>query len=283
MPKARVAVVVDSTSTLPEHLVKQYGIHMIPQNLIWERETYADGVDITPAQFYERLKTAEEMPSTSQPSAGEFHEFFQRVAQTADTIVAVLLSEKLSGTLASAYAARDMMPDFPLEIVDTKSASMGLGFMALEAARAAEQGQDYHQVAEAARRLIPKMHVLFVVDTLEFLHRGGRIGGAARLFGSLLSMKPVLQLVDGQIEPLARIRTKRKAIDHVLEVVKEDVAGKGNVHVAVIDAAAPEDAAVIRDFAARELKPVELIETQLSPTIGANVGPGTVGIVYYVE
>lgn len=280
---SKVAIVVDSTAFIPPDLVAQYNLHVIPQVLNWEGESYRDNVDIEPNEFYTRLKTAKEMPTTSQPSAGEFHEFFSKVAETADSIVAILLSEHLSGTLASARAAVDMMDEYPIEIVDSRSTVMGLGFMVLAAARAIENGADYKEAAAAARALKEKMRIIFVVDTLEFLHRGGRIGGAKRFVGSMLSIKPILQLIDGKIEPLASVRTKRKAINHMLQVAEDEMQGKTNIHVSVMNALAPSEGKNIMAEMERRLKPVELYSTELSPVIGTHVGPGTVGVIYYAE
>jgi DegV family protein with EDD domain len=282
-PKAPVALVTDSTADLPAELIRQHHIHVIAQNLIWEGKSYRDGIDIPTGEFYERLQTAREMPTTSQPSAGQFHEFFSQVAEGAESIVACLVSEKLSGTLASAYAARQMMGDYPLEIVDSKSASIGLGFITLAAARAIEAGASCEAAAEAARALVEQMRLIFVVDTLEFLHRGGRIGGAQRLLGSMLSMKPVLHLEDGQIEPLARIRTKGMAVEHMLGEAAEALGGKSGVHIGVLHAAADEEAELLAREARARFRPVELITSELATVIGANVGPGAVGLAFYSE
>jgi DegV family protein with EDD domain len=221
------------------------------------------------------------MPTTSQPSAGEFHEFFSKVAETAESIVAVLISKSLSGTQASAQAAADMMGDFPIEIVDSESAAMGLGYMALAAARAAEDGADYQAAAEAARALVKKVRVLFVVDTLEFLHRGGRIGGAQRLIGSMLSIKPILHLLEGKIEPLASVRTKKKALAHLMDVARQEMAGKTNIKAAVIHAAAEDDAKKLYAELKEALQPEEMHIVELSPVVGAHVGPKALGVVFF--
>jgi DegV family protein with EDD domain len=281
--KEKVAIVVDSTAFIPPDLVEKYGIHVIPQILNWEGQSYRDNVDITPEEFYTRLQTAKEMPTTSQPSAGEFHEFFSNLAESYESILAILISEPLSGTLASARAARDMMPDFPLEIVDSRSTVMGLGFMVLAAAKAVANGADYKEAAEAARALKDKMRIIFVVDTLEFLHRGGRIGGAKRFVGSMLSIKPLLHIENGKVEPLASVRTKRKAINHMLDLAAEEMASKSNVHAAVMNAVAPEEAAQVAEAVKQRINPVELFITELSPVIGTHAGPGTVGLIYYAE
>ncbi|MFQ5436167.1 MAG: DegV family protein, partial [Anaerolineae bacterium] len=278
MTKAKVAIVVDSTAGIPQDLRKKHNIHVIPQILNWEGESLKDEIDITPDQFYTRLKTAKEMPTTSQPSAGEFFEFFSKVAETADSIVAVLISEHLSGTQASARAAAEMMGDYPIEIVDSRSTVMGLGFMALAAAEAVAAGADHKTAAEKTRAMVANMRVLFVVDTLEYLHRGGRIGGAARLVGSMLSMKPVLHLVDGKIDTLAKIRTKKKAINHMLDVLAEEMQGKQHLQAAVIDALSPDEGAMIFDAVKERLNPGTLLRSNLSPVIGTHVGPGTVGV-----
>lgn len=283
MGKLNVAVVTDSTANIPDNYVDELNIHVIPQILNWEGDTYLDGIDITPSEFYQRLVQAKELPTTSQPSAGQFYEFFGNLAETNEAIIGVFISEHLSGTIDSALTAAEMMSDYPIEIVDSKSASMGLGFMAMAVARALKDGATYKEAAQLARELIPVTHAIFVVDTLEYLHKGGRIGGAQRLVGSLLSMKPLLHLEDGRIEPLARIRTKRKAIEKLLDVVASDTEGKGKLHASVIHAAAPEDAEQFKGQVMERLDPVELISTELSPVVGTHTGPGLVGMGYYTE
>jgi DegV family protein with EDD domain len=283
MSVPNVAVVVDSSATLPPELVEKYDLHVIPLSVNWEGETYKDGVDITPEIFIQRLSTAEELPSTSQPSAGEFHDLFSKLAETNDSILAVLISEHLSGTMASAVAARQMMADFPIEIVDSRSAAMGLGYMAIEAARAVQQGKNHVEAGQVARALVPRTEVIFVVDTLEFLHRGGRIGGARWLVGSMLSMKPILKLEDGRIEALASVRTKRKAILRALEIVQEDTAGQGPLHIAAMHAGAEEEAQRMHDWLQENLNPAELLMAEVGAVIGVHTGPGLVGMAYYTE
>lgn len=282
MSKAKVAIIVDSTAYLPLELVNQYNLHIIPLLVNWEGESLKDNVDISPSAFYQRLQTTKEMPTTSQPSAGEFFELFQKVAETADSILCLTISQALSGTYASAIAARNMMQGLPIEIIDSKSTVMGLGFMALAAARVVENGGDYKAAAAAARAIIDGMRVVFVVDTLEFLHRGGRIGGASRYIGSMLSIKPILHLENGKIEPLSKVRTKKKAVAHMLQIASEETAGK-KTKMAVLHAAAPEEAEQIFARVQGQIAPDELYLSEISPVIGAHTGPGAVAIVYYSE
>ena len=283
MEKPKVAIVTDSTVNLPEELVSQYNLHIVPLNVIWEGESYKEGVDITTHEFYQRLKTSKALPSTSQPSAGQFFEVFSELSESYEGIVGVFLSEDLSGTLDSARAAVEMMKDYPIELVDSRSISLGLGFMVLAAARAAEQNLGVADVAEAARRIVNTTRFVFVVETLEYLHRGGRIGGAQRLLGSVLAMKPLLQLKDGKVMPLESVRTKRKAVNRMLAIAAEDVKNKENIRAGVIHASAEGEADQIRQQIADTLNPGELLQNELSPVIGTHVGPGTVGMAYCTD
>lgn len=283
MAKKKVAIATDSVSNLTPKLVKQYDINVIPQVLNWEGNTYHDGIDITQSEFYQRLATAKELPTTSQPSVGEFKEFFEKIAKGCESILCITISDNLSGTLDSARGAQQLVKDVPIEVIDSRSASMGQGFIVLAAARALKEGASLAEAADIARRLVPITKAVFVVDTLEFLHRGGRIGGAKRLFGSVLSIKPILHLDDGQIEPLENVRTKRKALSRALEIIEADTAGKGPLHVAVIHASNPGEAEQFRREVVDRLKPVEVVETELTPAIGTHTGPGLVGLAYYNE
>ncbi len=281
--KAKVAVVTDSTAYLTDELIKQNNLHVIPLHVNWSGQSLRDNVDITAGEFYQRLVQAKDMPTTSQPSAGEFFDFYSEVAKTAESIVSVHISSELSGTIASANAAAQMMEGFPIEIVDSRSASMGLGFMALAASRAAAAGADHKAAADAARALVDKMNLVFVVDTLEFLHRGGRIGGAQRLLGSMLSIKPLLQLDNGRIEPLDKVRTKRKAVQRLLEIAKERSGSGGKLHFAVLNSVAQAEAESFAGEVKDALGPVELHVVGLSPVIGTHIGPGAIGAAWYLE
>ncbi len=281
--KKRVAIVTDSTADLPREIVQAYGIHVVPQILIMGTKSWLDGVDIGPAEFYQLLQTSNQFPSSSQPSVASFQEIFSELAVDAEGIVAVLVSDELSGTIGSAMAARNSLPDIPIEIIDSRGASMQLGFCALAAARAAADGGDLDAAAQAARTMVEKIRIYFVVDTLEYLHRGGRIGAASRLFGTALNLKPVLEIRDGIVQPVAKIRSRRKALDKVYELVGEQLSEGDRVHMAVLHVAAPQEAGVLRDQLLARFHPVEMIETECGPVIGTHAGPGTVGVAFYTE
>jgi DegV family protein with EDD domain len=279
----RVAVVTDSTSDLPHELAKEHGIRIIPQVLIMGTKTWRDGVDIDPPAFYELLQTSSDFPASSQPSVADFREAFEELAKDADGIAAILVSDELSGTINSARMAKESLPDVPIEIVDTRSVSAQLGFIAIAAARAAAAGADLQTVADTARAMIGKVGVYFVVDTLEYLHRGGRIGAAARLFGTALNLKPLLAIKDGMVHPVTKVRSRRKALATLFQLLDEELAGKEAIHMAVLHVAAPEEAARLAEQLVERFHPVEMLHTECGPVVGTHAGPGTVGVVYYSE
>jgi DegV family protein with EDD domain len=257
----------------------------MPLNVVWGDEVLKDGVDIDPPAFYERLQVAEIMPTTSQPSAGEFMDFFRQVAEEkkAHVVLGIFISSKLSGTIASAQAARGMLPDLHVEVVDSLSTSMGQGFQVMAAAEVVQSGGSLEDALKAARRVRSRLQILFVVDTLEFLHRGGRIGGAKRFLGTALRIKPLLELEGGEIEPLEQVRTKKKALARALEVGRERSAGGNVPQAAVVHANRLEDCVELKERVEDVLRPEEMYLTELSPVIGTHVGPGTLGFAFYSE
>ena len=283
MSKSKIAIVTDSTAYIPEDLRQKYDIRVIPLTINWGGKSYLDNVDISPEEFYSKLEKEKEIPTTSQPSAGAFKELFESLADDHDAILAVLLSSDLSGTVASAQAAAEMLDTIPIRVVDSRLTTMALGLLVIFAAQKLESGASPDEVAASIAPVIQGMRVYFVVDTLEFLHRGGRIGGAQRLIGSMLAMKPVLQLQDGKIDSLASVRTKKKAIQSMLSVFEEDAVDKDIIHLTVFHGVAAEEAEDIRAYLEDKYHPTTLVLSKLSPVLGVHTGPGTVGIAYYFE
>lgn len=279
----KIVVVTDSTAYLPEEAQNGYHIPTIPLWLLWGEERFRDGVDIEPQTFYRRLPHVDAHPTTSQPSSGEFMEFFRQVGAEADAIVGIFISAKLSGTVDSALAAQAMMPELDIHIVDSHSTSMGLGFIVMAAARAAAAGKPVEEVVATAKRLREPMNVLFAVDTLEYLHRGGRIGGAKRLLGTALNIKPILYVDDGAVEALAQARGKRKAITQMLDYAAEQVNGSRIAEAAVIHMDAADEADRLATKIKERFGIATVYQSTVSPVIGAHTGPGTVGIVFYPQ
>lgn len=282
---SKFAIVTDSTSYIPSELALKHGITITPQVLIWEDKTYRDGVDIQPAEFYAKLKTAKSMPSTSQVSPATMQEVFEGIINKGLSVLGIFISSKLSGTLQSAIQAKGMMGSAgdKVTLVDSQSTAMALGFQALAAARAMEAGASLADCAAMASNAHERSGVYFAVDTLEFLHRGGRIGGAQRFIGSALNLKPILAVTGGKVEGIERIRTKGKAHDRVLELVAEQVKGKSNIRVATLHANSADDAQNMLERAKAALSPVEALFTEVSPVVGTHAGPGTVGLAYMFD
>ena len=283
MNARKIVVVTDSTACIPEELVGDLNIPVIPLWLIWGDERFRDGVDIDAPTFYQRLRTSKTFPTTSQPSAGEFESFFREASAEGESIVAVFISSKISGTVANAQAALAQLPDRTIRIVDSLSTSMGLGFAVLAAARAAAAGKSLDEVVAAAEGVREGMHLLFAVDTLEYLHRGGRIGGAKRLLGTALNIKPLLHLEDGVIDALAQVRTKRKAVAQMLNLVEQRLTGKPMAGVAVLDVNAPDEGDALAEQVKERFGLSTVARTRVSPVVGAHAGPGTVGVCFYAE
>lgn len=281
MSSQKIVVMTDSSAYIPREALGDFSIPVIPLWLLWDDERFRDGVDIDPPTFYRRLRESKTFPTTSQPSAGEFESFFRQVGAAADAIVAVFLSSKLSGTIPNAQAAQAQVPELNIRIVDSLSTSMGLALSVLAAARAAATGKSLDEVVTAAEEMRDRTHLLFTVDTLEYLHRGGRIGGAKRLMGTALNIKPLLHLEDGRIEPLAQVRTKRKAVAQMLAVVEERLGGKRMAEAGVLDVDSPEEGDALAEQVKERFGISTVYRTTVSPAIGTHAGPGTVGIGFY--
>lgn len=279
---SKIAVVTDSTTYMPPELAKKHNISVAPQVLIWGDQTYKDGVDIQSGEFFTRLKTAKVMPTTSQVAVVSFQEIFQDLVDKDFEVLAILVSSKLSGTVPSAEQARDLMGPAreKIHIVDSQSVAMALGFQAIAVARAIEAGASLNEAIALAEKSHEYTGVFFAVDTLEFLHRGGRIGGAQRFIGSALNLKPILAIQDGRVEGIERIRTKSKAHDRVLELCIEKVNRRSPVRLASLHANAADDAKALLARAEQALKPIESVFAEVSPTVGTHAGPGTVGLAF---
>lgn len=274
---AKIAILTDSSAYLPEDLIKQHDIHVIPQTVIFGEEMLLDVVEIDISEFHRRLSEGPIHPSTTQPNPEDFTTFFDKLAEDYDGIVAILISSELSGTVNSALVAMEAFDRTPVRVVDSRSTSMGLGLAVLAAAEAAAQGKSLDEVEAAAREICSKVKVLFVVDTLEYLHKGGRIGGASRFLGTALGLKPLLHINDGRVDGLEKIRTKRKAVERMLELASEYFDGQP-VHMSVIHAAVPEEAEALKSTVQERFNCIDLHVTDLSPAIATHAGPGTLGI-----
>lgn len=272
---ARVAVVTDSTADLPPEVAARHGITVVPLIVRFGDEALRDGVDLGPEVFLERLRRGTVVPSTSQPPPEAFVECYTALAARGLAILSVHISARLSGTANAAVLAARQVAGAVVEVVDGRSASMGTGFLALEAAERAARGESLAVIAAAVRAAASRLNVYAALDTLEFLRRGGRIGGAAALLGALLSVKPIITLRDGVVAPLERPRTMTRALQRLKELVEAQAPLE---RLAILHAGAPELAERLREQLAR-VAPSGTLTVPIGPTIATHAGPGVVGAV----
>lgn len=272
----RVAVVTDSTADLTPDVAARYGITVVPLNVHFGQETFRDQIDLSTDDFMTRLATTEKLPTTSQPSVGVFESAFRALARDHDEIVAVLISSRLSGTVQSAQLAAEAVGDLvQVEIVDSLNVSYALGLQAIRATELATEGHFAAEIAATLQMELSSYHLVFFVETLEHLRRGGRIGKAAQLVGSFLNLKPLLRIDEGQVVPFERTRTRKKALEALVAFARDM---KGIERAAVIYNTTPDDAealaAQITPLSADSNVPI----VKFGPVIATHIGPGVVGL-----
>ena len=272
-----IKVVTDSTSDLPADVAESLGIEVVPLNVHFGSDVYKDRVNLMPDTFYDKLINGDVLPTTSQPSVGEFIDVYERLGSDADGIVSVHVSEKLSGTMNSArLASQQANADCPIEVVDTFQVSMGVGICAMEAAEVANSDGDMNQVILAASNAVTRSQCFFMLETLEFLQKGGRIGKAQALIGNLLKIRPMLILQEGEVHPLGRERTRRKGIAKLVDTVAELAPISG---LAVMYSTGPDEAQTLAQNVSKfMIEGREPMMLQIGPVIGTYAGPDTLGI-----
>ena len=271
-----VRIVTDSTADLSLEQQRAAGITVVPLNVHFGDEVFKDRVDLSSEEFFRKLKAASQLPRTSQPSVGIFEEVFRKLSGGGDEVVAVLLSSKVSGTYNAALMAAQSVPG-KVDVIDSESASMALGFLALEAAQMAAGGASRAALTEAVRKLVPKARILCAIDTLTYLERGGRIGKARALLGSLLNFKPLITLRDGEVVPLGRARGRPQMLDRLVELLRRD----GRVtRLAVLHGAAAGEAEHLQARLAGDYPELEVIVSEIGPVLATHTGPGVIGITY---
>lgn len=278
-----IKIVTDSTAYLSESTIRQHDIRVVPLYVHFGEEAFKEGIQLSNEEFYTRLAEAPTLPTTSQPSAGEFKEVFEELADAGHEIVTLTISGKLSGTWNSAMAAKEMLPQADISVIDTMSTAVGLRLMVEAAIKAASDGATRQEIVAQIEEIREKVYFVFVVDTLEYLAKGGRINNASAFLGTLLKVKPILFLQDGAIEPLEQVRSKRKATTRLLELLEERL----NIHgpqakVAVTHALVPQEAQALREELTQRLGCAQLEIGSLGPVIGTHTGPGTIGAAVYV-
>lgn len=277
----KVAIVTDSTASIPSEWLSEFNITVVPLSVIWGDEVILDGVDISPKEFFERLTQEKTMPSTSQPTPAAFKKIYEELTAKGFDILSIHISTGLSGTINSANQAKEMVTKANVEIIDTLSTSIGTGWPVLMVARAAKAGKSLAECKVIAETAIKETHLYLCVDTLEFFHRGGRIGGASRYLGTALSLKPLLEVTEeGKIDGVEKIRTSKKAHKRMVELVLEKIGDRRPLYLSILHADAEEEAKKVLEMISTVVEPKEVLITWVSPVIGVHTGPGTVGVAF---
>lgn len=275
-----VKIVTDSTCDLSKQQVEQYGLSAVAKlYVLFGKKTYQDGVTIDNQQFYTMLKTNPNFPSTSQPSVGDFAHIYQ--ALKGESIISIHVSRNLSGTIASAEAARDMVGG-DITIIDSRNVNAGLSLQVIRAVAMAQQGASASEIKTEIESLVPRTRLVFALETLENLRRGGRIGAVQAFLGSMLQFKPIIAVKDGRLEPVERVRTMTKAVTRLKEIAVQDL-GNGTEHqVAFMHASAPSAADDLMVACSQQLKLKEPVVIEVGPVVATHSGPGAVGLAYIV-
>lgn len=273
-----IKIITDSTCDLSPEIIARYNIQVIPLQLMFGHETLRDGVDISNREFFQRLRKSDVLATTSQPPVGVFQEAFQSHLAEGHEILGIFISGILSGTFATAEAAKELFPGTPITLVDSLSTSVGLGYQVVTAARAVETGASREEAAQRIMRLRDHVHLLFTLDTLEYIHRGGRIGGAQAFLGTLLNIKPILMLQAGRVEGVERVRTKRKAVERMVDIALEKT-GPTLAFAGVLHGDAEEEAKILVETLQARTHCQEFYTSTVTPVLGAHTGPGVVGVV----
>ena len=279
----RTIIVTDSTSDIPPAMAEALGIEVVPLTLMFGEEAFRDNLDMTPEQFYERLPRSPQLPTTSQPSPVEYMNVYRSILERYpdSSILSFHISSGLSGTYQSAQLAKSMLEEEGerITVVDTLSASYGFGAMVTEAARLSAEGKSPQEILEAAEKLRVSRKLYFLVDTLEYLQKGGRIGKASAILGTLLNIKPILSIdSEGVIYAVEKVRGRKKAVARMIELFKADLQGVNTINVAVGHTAEPESGKEILNELSGHFTLEEQVLTNIGPVVGSHVGNGTLAV-----
>ncbi|MFD0680481.1 MULTISPECIES: DegV family protein [unclassified Paenibacillus] len=277
---SQIRIVTDSTADIPADLQEALGIEVIPLKVHFGMDTYRDQIDMSSEVFFENLTSAAVLPTTSQPSPVQFVETYKRMLDAADTsVISVHLSSGLSGTYQSAILAKSMMDDSAdLTVIDSKSASYGFGSIVVAAAEAARAGQSKDEIINLIHSMRQQLKLYFLVDTLEYLQKGGRIGKAAALVGSLLNIKPILSVSnEGTVYSVDKVRGQKKAMARIIELLKQDLGDKP-LNITIAHAAALDSAELFNEMMLQNFVVKSTRYTQIGPVVGTHTGPGTVAV-----
>ena len=279
-----IRFITDSTCEAPDELLSHPAVTVVPLYVLFGQESLRDNVDISREEFWRRLPSANPLPTTSQAPPSAFLAPFQQYTDAGDEVIALVISGKLSRTYDSAISAQAELPDQPIDVVDSLTTSVGLGLLLQDGLRMAEAGKTRAEIVATLNARRADVHVMFAVETLEYLARGGRIGKAQAFLGTTLHLKPLLAIVNGEVAPVSRARGKRKALQDMIDHLAHQVTNRGpKVNLAVMDACAPEEAAEVAKALSARFESPNIWQARMGPVLGTHVGPGTIGAAAYVS
>lgn len=283
---SRVAIVTDSTASIPESILTELNIHWVPYYIHRGQEVLRDLVTIQRESFYNWLPSARELPKTASPGPGDYIQIYEDLAEAGTKdIVSIHMTSKGSGAYQAALAAKSLIvekiPSLHIEVIDTLNVSMCHGWMVIESARAAIQGKSIGEIITRVKEMIPITQMIQTADTLRYLYMGGRIGKAKHLLGSVLNIKPIISMEDGVIVAVGQAHSRGDAYRSITRLVEKTVGHLGKIRIAYTHAAALEEVQKLRDLVEKKITAVERLVCELSPALGVHTGPGTVGVCYY--
>jgi DegV family protein with EDD domain len=277
-----IRIVTDSTCEAPRELLQHPSVTVVPLYVLFGQEALKDGVEITQEEFWRRLPSANPLPTTSQPTPADFLAPFRAFTDAGDEIIAVTIASKLSGTHNSAEQAMQQLPQQPIDLVDSLTTSIGEGIMVQEAFRLIEKGASRQEIVATLNQMRERVHVLFSVNTLEYLARGGRLGKGQALMGTLLSVKPMLRIADGELHPAGRVRSRKKALEALVETHEKLTTARGpQVRIGVTHANALDEARGMAETLGRAFNTQDVFIAELGPVLGTHTGPGMIGAGVY--
>ncbi len=277
-----IQIITDSMADMPKDVLDKYNIMVMPLTIIFGDEEYRDGIDLTNAQFYEKLSQSKDLPKTSQVSPNKFIEVFEKVLNEGKDVLCINGSSKASGTFQSAVVAKSSLGNDKIEVFDTMALSLGAGIFVYEAAKMAAEGKDLKEIVEYLNTIKGNVDHIFTVDTLEYLKKGGRLNPMKATIATMLNIKPILTVVDGLVEPLDKVRGSKKVIGKMIELAKERGKTFENKVIGISHASSEDTVNLLKEQIMKELKPKEIMIKEIGCTIGTHAGPGTLAMFYII-
>lgn len=277
-----VKIITDTMCDVPKEFAEKYGIRIMPLTVHFGEESYKDGVEISTEEFYRKLEASENLPTTSQVPPIEFLEVFKQELDKGNEIICINGSSKMSGTYNSAVLAKNQLESDKIHVIDSEGVTMGAGMLAIKAARLAEQGMHCTEIVEEIRESVKRMKYFYIVDTLKYLHKGGRISISAAVLGSILNIKPIITIKEGKLEMVDKARGIKKALAAALDIIKENGWTLENKVVGINHTIAPDNLALLEEYLTKEYHIKEIIRGEVGSVVATHAGPGAVAFYFEV-